>query len=496
MPTSLEFYGTSDAFAVKGDRSRVALQTRWKPIQLAALSVLNLSRRDEETDERLWYFPVSRFEELQTLAPRNSKEWRTKAQFKPGTAYRKFGNCSITVSWKALIAIEATTGMRPAEASEVIRDLTGFQSPKGNYGSKAPRKDNNVTVIENARHTAMALLVQMLFGSDQGSANLFARLERPVRWLVSDTVALPSGGWSFDQSEESKQQGLGATSTIACIMALSQFVKICCREKLETVGLFDVIRQKVIQALPELVVSRTDRIWDFRNEGLSSETRTAESAYVISGLRFAIQRGALLELVSPQLDASQILRSLQMDLLSIAAPLERGWPADVGGLSVAPAATICSLHALSDLSRANVPIEKYEIISAAEERMLSDLRRDSGWEFLRTWDWATLAEIATARVGPITYYESNTLMKRIAKVRDAKLSGRLSMLTLRHLHPDSRKPVRYCLTRGEAVPLKDSFAAVVMKVGSAFIQKSGFAVWSAIISFVVALILAKHLGTK
>jgi hypothetical protein len=486
----------SDGIAARDNENPIRARRLWKSIQLSAVTVLVLSRRDEEQNERLWYLPASRFEELQTLAPPGSEESKAKATFVPGSAFRKFGNPSITVSWKALAAIETATGTRPIEAREVIRDIAEFQSPAGAYGSKIVRKDQNFSINENARHTAMALLVQMLFGADQGPVSIFSRFERLVRWMVSETVFLPGGGWSFEQSEVSKRQGLGATSTIACLMALCQFVKMCNRDQLEESGLFALIQDKVALSLQALVRARTSGIWDLRNEGLPLETRTAESAYVISGVRYAIRFGALAELTSGLIDAEKALRELQMDLVAVALPLGHGWPADVGGLSVSPAATICSLHALLGFPVQQLPAEQRSLINAAEERMLTDIRRDNGWEFLRTWDWATLAEISTAKIGPLARPEWNELLKSIAAVREAKSNGRLSKSVLRHLPVESRLPLRYCLTRGGAISLHDNLLANITSSSTEFIKRSSWGAWTAVISFFVGLLLAKYIGLK
>src|ERR1700685_3882388 len=86
-------------------------ESEWRRIQRAALAVTCLSQRDEDSDERLWYFPSSLFEELQTLAPPASNEARLKAPPSSQASFRRFGNPSITVSWKALLAIETATGL-------------------------------------------------------------------------------------------------------------------------------------------------------------------------------------------------------------------------------------------------------------------------------------------------------------------------------------------------------------------------------------------------
>jgi hypothetical protein len=485
---------TPDAIAVRKAEDRIGVRKQWRQIQLAALSVLTLSRRDEEPNERLWYHPASRFEELQTLAPPGSEEIKAKAQFVPDRAFRKFGNASITVSWKALIAIETATDIRPIESREVIEDIAKFQSATtANYGSKIHRKDRNFSINENARHTAMALLVQMSFGEDQGPVTIFSRFERPVQWLITEAI-LPDGGWQFEQSEASKKQGIGATSTIACLMALCQFVKICNRAELKEAGLFEPIRDKVNLSLRALTAARVNGIWDLRNEGLAPETRIAESAYVVSGLRHAIRFGGLTELADGIIDVQQILRQLQLDLLSIAIPLGQGWPADVGGLSISPAATICSLHALSDLPLEGLPREMCALISAAEERILTDIRRDNGWEFLRTWDWATLAELSTAKIGPLAPSDWRALLKNIAAVHEAKSLGQLSKSVLRRLPPESISAVQYCLTRGGAISLRDSAASNITNSIAEFLKRSGWGLWTAVISFFVGLLLAKYFG--
>lgn len=317
---------------------RRGIEAKWKPIQKAALTVTLLSQRDEDREERLWYFPASLFEELQTLAPADSDEAGSKAKPLSQAAYGRFGNPSITVSWKALVAIEAATGARPVASRDVIRDLAGFQSPDGAYGSKVPRHPG-FTINDCARHTAMALLIQMSFGNEQSPIATYSKFERPVRWLVGK-AALPEGGWAFEQSERSQSQGLGATSTVACIMALSKFVQMCGRGELEKDGLYTLIKDKVAQSFHALVTANISGTWDLRNEGLPFETRVAESSYIISGVRHAIRHAALSEL-APR--SAQMLRELQFDLLSVGIPLAHGWPSEVGGLTISLAATACAL---------------------------------------------------------------------------------------------------------------------------------------------------------
>jgi hypothetical protein len=489
-------FRTASTGTVQQDERTLSVRRHWKHLQLAALSVLSLSRRDDQPNERLWYYPASRFEELQSLAPPGSEEFKAKAQFEPNNAFRKFGNASITVSWKALTAIEAATGMRPAQSSEIAQDVAEFRSPTtGNYGSKVYRKEGNFTINENARHTAMALLTQMSFGTDQKPATTFSRFERPVRWLITNAI-LPDGGWAFEQTEESKRDGLGATSTIAGLMALSQFVKNCGRHKLIEAELFNPIREEVILSLRKLIAARKNGIWDLSNEGLPPETRVAESAYVISGLRHAIRYGNLGELVDGVIDVEEILRRFQLDLLSIAVPLGYGWPANIGGLSISPAATICSLHAVCDLPPAMMTVEMRDLVQRADERLLADVRRDNGWEFLRTWDWATLAELTTARIGPVSLSEWRALSKGIAAVRDAKRLGRLSTSVLRRVPAEGRLAVHYCLTRGGTISVRHSLTSHVADAALELLKRTGWGIWTAGIGFFVGILLAKYFGWR
>ena len=463
------------------------LEARWKRIQKAALTVTLLSQRDEDSNERLWYFPASLFEELQTLAPPDSLEAGSKAKPLSQAAFGRFGNPSITVSWKALVAIEAVTGSRPVASREVIPDLVHFQSPDGAYGSKVPRHPGyTYTINDCARHTAMALLIQMSFGSEQSSTSILGKFERLVRWLVGP-AGLEEGGWAFEQSERSQKQGLGPTSTASCIMALSKFVQMCDRENLPH-DLYELIRQKVVRSLAALVETSTSGTWDLRNEGLPLETRVAESAYIISCIRHAIRHGALEELEPQSMD---ILRKLQLGLISVGVPLKHGWPSGIGGLSISPAATVCALHALSDLDIQELPNEARELLGAAEQRMLSDVCRDNGWEFLRGWDWATLAELSIVKIGPMSPFESNKLFKKVSAVKVARSHGHLNRFVLRGLPAESRMPVEYCLTRGQRVAMNETMASKFRASTAEFLKKSSWSVWTTLVGIAVLFLLSK-----
>jgi hypothetical protein len=460
---------------------------KWKRVQGAALSVVALSQRDEDPSERLWYLPTSLFEELQTLAPPGSVEAKARDEVHVDRAYRRFGYPSITVSWKALAAIATATSARPAAAREVIRGLKEFQSPDGAYGSKVPRQHGH-TINECARHTAMALLIQMDFGEDQTPASLIARFERPISWLLGP-AALPEGGWAFEQSVRSQQEGLGGTSTVACIMALSRFAAICGPATLKAKGVYELIQEQVSKSLRALAAHRTSSgTWDLRNEGLPTETRVAESAYIVSGIRYAVRAGALASLDE---EAPEILRDMQEGLLQVGLPLERGWPAEAAGLSVSPSATICALHALSDLKPHNLDTKERQLVAAAETRLLEELGRDNIWEFLRTWDWATLAELSSARVGPIGLSEWSKLYSTIVSVKQAKDASRLSRAVLRRLPMAARMAARYCLTRGLSIPLRDTLSSKMRSASSEFMQKSAWAAWTTLIGIVVGFLLSK-----
>jgi hypothetical protein len=485
-------YGTSDTFAIYERESSWALKRRWRPFQLAALALVLLSRRDDEPDERLWYFPSSQFEELQTLAPPGSEEAKYKASPMSGTAFRRFGNASVTVSWKSLVAIESAIGLRPVDAREVIRDLSGFQSPAGLYGSKRRRKDGVVSINENARHTAMSLLVQMHFGEDRAPTSIYARFRRQIDWLLNEAM-LPDGGWPFEQTEESKKEGLGATSTTACLMAISQFEKLCRLRESDQRVLPSNLCENVTRSVKALLDARADGIWDLRNEGLPLETRVAESAYIISGIRHAMKFGALSSLVDERLDMRAVLRALQSDLLSLAMPFGRGWPANIGGLSISSAATICALHAISGIEPSELNPAERELISNSENHVITSLTRDNGWELLRTWDWATLAEYASVKIGPLSSKEWSSFAKKIGSVRRAHMSGRLTPYVLYKVPSVSRSAVVYCLTRGRGLTAHHAIRPRVVSSFLEFAGKSFWVSWAAGISFVTGLILARLL---
>lgn len=463
------------------------LAAKWQSIQRAALAVVVLSQRDEDRNERLWYFPTSLFEELQTLAPQGSVEAALKDQTRVESAYRRFGNASITVTWKALTALMAGTGEAPAASRDVIRGLSEFQSADGAYGSKVPRQHGH-TINDCARHTAMALLIHMDFGEDRTPGAIMARFERPVRWLLGP-AALGSGGWAFEQSSRSQQEGLGGTSTVACIMALARFVTVCGEGPLQANGLLGLIKDKLSLSLGALASSRTaSGLWDLRNEGLPTETRVAESAYIISGIRYAINNGELLSLVN---DASNVLLDMQRGLLDVGTPLEQGWPAESGGLSVSLAATVCALHALSDLKPEQLRDKDRKLILSAEERLVRDIVRDNAWEFLRSWDWATLVELASHKVGPVPALDLSRLSGALTKVSAAKANGRVSPATLRGVPTEARAAVRYCLTRGLRVPLRDTPSSKLRSASGEFVRKSGWVVWTVLISAAVGFLLSK-----
>jgi hypothetical protein len=331
------------------------------------------------------------------------------------------------------------------------------------------------------------LLIQMSFGHEQSAHAILTKFETPIRWLVMEAI-LERGGWAFEQTARSQAEGLGATSTVACVMALSKFYQLCEGSEFEASELGGTIRQKVSASLDELVAASNQGTWDLRNEGLPLETRVAESAYVISGLRHAIERAALLKLYP---NAAEVLRHLQVSLLSVGLPLKHGWPSGLGGLSVSPAASICALHALIDFDRNTLPAEARSFLSAAESRILVDVCRDNGWEFLRTWDWATLAEISSTRIGPMMGFKWRRLAKSADLVQRAKQKQKVGHLTLWRLPKDSRGAIEYVLSRGGRVLLRDSIVTRAGRLSLDFFVRSSWAVWTAGIGLILGYVLSR-----
>ena len=377
-------------------------------------------------------------------APEGSTDLDIK---KPHPSTLPFGLPSISVSWKALSALSAATGLRPKAADSVLSALVQYRSSNMAYGSRSAVFGAPLSINESPRHTGMAVLLRLLFSKDVNSVSLLQDLFPTIRWLID--VHLDGGGWSFEQ--KLREQGLGPITTAAALAGLCVFAKRMHGSQLLWDELKANLNHTVRTAFAALLKARVGTLWLNSNEGGAEVNQVADSSLIISLLSLSTDLGALEDIEN---GSARRVHQLKRDLISIS--LQDGWPGHIGGRTSVISASVCALQALSNMNVQQLTTSELARVRSAHNRVLSDFAKLDTWQNLRLWDWACLTELAVARVGSLKQSESAKLERVVVEIRTARANEAMSSHLLKRVSGNAGRAVLYSLTRGgtQAIPAR------------------------------------------
>jgi hypothetical protein len=405
-------------------RARANDDDTWAAIRDAAFQVILLTRHEEG----LWSLPTHA-RDIDRYAPEYTREDENRKG-------QLFGHPSITVSFNALVALGTTIGEWPPPLSgETLEKLEECRSTEGGFGSPGSRKDGEEP---NAvpRHTAMALVMQLLF-DPRAPQDVASGTERAVRWLLSKRN--PNSGWSYSWE---KWPALGYQSTAASICALCLFLDLRGRSP----GMVAELEVAIQDAYRALVDLRDSSLWD--GDGVPPHNQARDAAFALRMLMLANRSGTL-DRLKPS--GAPSVRELIQDYS--AWVVQHGWAAQIGGTGFSVPTAISALHMILEAGNpAKIPSRE---LALARKAILADWRGGHFGYRMTSWDWQCAALLATELAGPLPLLEARRQIEKCRGLRSRRLEGPLRIEDLEEVVPEARPAVAFALTsgRGFSTPL-------------------------------------------
>jgi hypothetical protein len=398
-------------------RARTNEEDTWAAIRDAAFQVILLTR----DEEGFWSLPTHA-RDIDRYAPEDTREDKNRKG-------RLFGHPSITVSFNALVALGAILGEWPPPLSgETLEKLEDCRSTEGGFGSPGGRKDGEEP---NAvpRHTAMALVMQILF-DPRAPQDVASLTEKAVRWLLSKRN--PNSGWSYSWE---KWPALGYQSTAASICALCLFLELRDRSP----GMAAEIEIAIRDAYQALVDLRDSALWD--GDGVPPHNQARDAAFALRMLTLANRSGTLDRLKSDGAPSvEQLIHGYS------AWVVKHGWAAQMGNTSFSVPTAISALHLILEAGNpGKLPSRE---LALARKAIVADWRKGHFGYRMTSWDWQCVALLSTELAGPLPLLEARRQIEKCRALRSRWLEGQLQIEDLEKLAPEARPALAFALTSG------------------------------------------------
>ena len=402
------------------DEDQLHFKRKWSEIRDAALHVVLLTRRSEG----FWALPTVDTELGDTYSVAGTPEEKIRNG-------DKFGSPSITVSYNALCGLTDALGSRSrAIAAQTLAKIEDHRGKHGGYGSLVPRMHQRI-VNAVPRHTAMAIIAQLEFGSGDAASAVQRHLEPSIHWLLDNQ--LKSGGWPYDRTNP--QPVLGFISTASSICAIQMF--------LDKFGPIDrktnsKARSAIALAVAALTNNQRDGVWNGDNDGSPPDKQVRDVAFALRLLLKA-------NLNSHNSDASINITSMVERFSAIA--LEDGWPNAVTSHQKNIAASASGLAVLIDSKNCvGMPPEKVRLI---EKGIIDCWGAGEAPPHLAAWDWQCLLFLSNKLSAPLSDSQALMIQRNCERIRTKWLSGKLTDRDVSKLTEKIRDVIVFSLTEGE-----------------------------------------------
>jgi hypothetical protein len=406
---------------------------KWTEIRDRAFHVVLLTCREDG----FWALPTVRSEVRDTYSVPGAPEDNIRKS-------DKFGSPSITVSFNALTALASVLGAIPRlTADQTLAQIDTHRGRHGGYGSLTQRM-NQWEVNAVPRHTAMAVIAHLEFGSGDAPDSLRKHLAPSISWLLSNQSK--SGGWPYDWTNP--PHALGFLSTASAICALKMYLSLLGDGDRQFTKL---IPKAISKALVALATEQKDGVWSGDGSPLDKQVR--DTAFALRLLQ-KVNREGQLDRLTP---ASSNLVGTMVERFAGGA-LNDGWPKRAGENVSNVAGSVSALAVILDAGdSAGIPPEKLRLVDAT---ILKSWKTGDAPQHLAAWDWQCLAILASRVSGPITGSQATVIENSCQTLRAKLLIRKLKQNDLKKIDGSIRETVTFALTAGtgfQSVPIHQQF---------------------------------------